>query len=97
MNECGKELFNVITPNGDGANDEFQPIPNEDQPDEYLLVIFNRWGQVVFRSKNHKEAWKGDSQLSGGALYDSSYFFDLKATYCNGFKVEKSGLIKVVK
>ncbi len=97
MNECGKELYNVITPNGDGANDEFQPIPNADQPDDYLLVIFNRWGQVVFRSKNHKEAWKGDSQLSGGALYDSSYFFDLKATYCNGFKVEKSGLIKLVK
>jgi len=63
MNECGKELYNVITPNGDGANDEFQPIPNNDQPDDYLLVIFNRWGQVVFRSKNHKEAWKGDGQL----------------------------------
>ncbi len=97
MNECGKELYNVITPNGDGANDEFQPIPSTDQPDDYLLVIFNRWGQPVFRSNNHKEAWKGDGQLGSSALYDSSYFFDLKATYCNGFKVEKSGLIKLVK
>jgi gliding motility-associated-like protein len=97
VNDCGKEIFNVITPNSDGANDEFQPIPMEDAPDSYQLTIFNRWGQPVFRSRNHQESWKGTSQISGDALPDSTYFFELRATYCNGFKVEKSGIIKLIR
>lgn len=79
------DLFipNVITPNGDGINDYFViSAKGSDQPinDFYEssdLIIFNRWGRIVFRSKNYQNNW------DGGNLPDGTYFYVLK---CKGYK-----------
>lgn len=54
------EERNVFTPNGDGINDEFL-IPYEGhQPT--LIQIFDRWGKLVFESRNKNEGWDGTTQ-----------------------------------
>jgi len=74
------KLYNVITPNHDGANDEFRlPDLPVDFCDERFenLKIFTRWGQEVFSTTDRDFRWPG--QGSGGLYY---YF----ATYSDGRK-----------
>ncbi|MFL5728148.1 MAG: gliding motility-associated C-terminal domain-containing protein, partial [Cytophagaceae bacterium] len=56
---------NLISPNGDGLNDEFRIlnlIPNT------TVHIDNRWGSEVYKSKNYRNDWNGD-KLSAGVYY----------------------------
>ncbi len=59
--ECGRDVFeipNLITPNGDGANDEF--VFRYEGISEILFVrIFDRWGDVVFESQDQESRWNG--------------------------------------
>ena len=49
---------NVFTPNGDGLNDTFIIPCTEEYPGSTLLV-FNRWGDEVYRSNDYRNDWAG--------------------------------------
>ena len=69
---------NVITPNYDYYNDNLKPFL-ADQPDvetlsvldEYNLVIYNRWGDLVFANNGLPLAW--DGRANGDRLSSGSY------------------------
>ncbi|MBM3178651.1 MAG: gliding motility-associated C-terminal domain-containing protein [Bacteroidetes bacterium] len=56
---------NIFTPNNDNINDAFV-IRN--LPRGSLLTITNRWGIVVYESKDYKNDWKGMG-LPDGVYY----------------------------
>jgi gliding motility-associated-like protein len=58
---------NVITPNGDGANDTFV-IPCI-QEQLWAIEIYNRWGKMVFHSKAYQGEWSGENQDNGIYFY----------------------------
>jgi len=70
---------NVFTPNGDGLNDNFV-IDGLDQMSGTNLVVYNRWGKVVFESSDYKNDWDGNDSADG------VYFFILTSKG-NIFKV----------
>ena len=41
---------NAFSPNGDDINDVFLPKGNGISPNEYELLIFDRWGLLLFKS-----------------------------------------------
>ncbi len=47
----------VITPNGDGLNDQFY-IEFDRYPERYELLIFDQLNRLVFRSEDPREYWK---------------------------------------
>lgn len=49
---------NAFTPNGDGINDLF--VPSFMFIDEILFTIFDRWGGIVFETRDLKEFWNGE-------------------------------------
>ena len=49
---------NVFTPNGDGVNDYFV-VRNLNLYDFRPLVIYNRWGNVVYQSDQYNNDWDG--------------------------------------
>lgn len=52
---------NSFTPNDDEKNQVFLPIISQGfKPGTYLLRIFNRWGELVFESKDPYTGWGGD-------------------------------------
>lgn len=49
---------NAFTPNNDGQNDYFKIINFTNQK-LIEFKIFNRWGTILFQTKNPKEGWDG--------------------------------------
>jgi gliding motility-associated-like protein len=72
----GFEFDNLITPNGDGANDEWN-VPGVTQFPENELQVFNRWGEVVYRQKNYDNTWQGTNE-EGKPLPAGAYYYVLK-------------------
>lgn len=51
---------NTFTPDGDEHNNTFFPVLNSAfDGQNYTLLIFNRWGEVVFESHNLEVGWDG--------------------------------------
>ncbi|ASZ10867.1 DUF11 domain-containing protein [Chitinophaga pendula] len=73
---------NVITPNGDGKNDKFVIVGIERFPGSSLL-IYNRWGNQVFQSKNYRNEWDGNG------LNEGTYYYLLELKMPEGTKVYK--------
>jgi gliding motility-associated-like protein len=61
-----------ISPNGDGINDYFTIYGIQNYPDHEVL-IFNRWGALVFQAKNYQNDWMGT--FNGRDLPDGQYFY----------------------
>jgi gliding motility-associated-like protein len=57
---------NTFTPDNDNYNPVFLPIFTSGfDPYDYNLMIFNRWGEVIFESNNHEVGWKGSYGKNG--------------------------------
>jgi len=63
------EMPNVFSPNSDGYNDNFTPLDIRNQYVTGLLQIFNRWGQVVFTTRNLTQGWNGKDAPDGTYFY----------------------------
>lgn len=51
---------NTFSPNGDEFNNEFLPIITSGYDHyNYNFLIFNRWGEIVFESKDTEQGWDG--------------------------------------
>ncbi len=51
---------NTFTPDGDEFNNIFKPIFTAGyDPFDYSLIIFNRWGEVIFESYDTNYGWDG--------------------------------------
>jgi len=57
---------NAFTPNDDGLNDVFQPKGTFIDTHSYNLMIFDRWGEMIFHTNNWDEGW--DGRANKGAL-----------------------------
>ncbi len=74
------ELPNGITPNGDGVNETFIVPHLEYKPEQYPdreLIIFNRWGDIVFQAKPYLNDWNGQNK-NGQPLPSSTYYYVLR-------------------
>lgn len=69
------ELHNVFTPNGDGINDLFLAPYNGSEA--FNMQIFDRWGVLLFETRNKLEGWDGTNQ-NGQAVPEGSYFYAVK-------------------
>jgi gliding motility-associated-like protein len=57
---------NTFTPDNDKYNPVFLPIFTSGfDPFDYNLLIFNRWGEVIFESNNHEVGWDGSYGKNG--------------------------------
>ena len=76
--DCAVFIPSAFTPNGDGINDNFRPKANC-KTEKYELMIYNRWGQVVFSTRNQYNFWDGKSMnkdaTSGSYIYMLKYKF----------------------
>jgi gliding motility-associated-like protein len=85
------DLPNVITPDGDGINDELDIEAHFHTCLPYTLSVFNRWGNLVYSHSIDEPPFSGKT-LDGKDLSDGVYTYRIK--YESG---EKLGFIHVVR
>lgn len=73
---------NVFSPNGDGVNDEFYLKKDAFDRcyDALNIRVYNRWGQLVYKSEDAKFSWNGRDD-SGNELSEGTYFVVLQGFY----------------
>lgn len=67
---------NAFTPNGNEHNNEFRPIILGERTDSFEMLIFNRWGEVVYESRDHQIGW--DGTYGGKPCPDGAYIWKIK-------------------
>jgi gliding motility-associated-like protein len=68
---------NCFTPDGDEFNNSFLPIFTSGfDPANYELTIYNRWGEIIFVSKNHLKPW--DGTYNNKVCKEGLYTFTIK-------------------
>jgi gliding motility-associated-like protein len=50
---------NSFTPDGDGTNDFFHAMGDGVEPGTYEMLIYDRWGELIFRSEDIATGWDG--------------------------------------
>ncbi len=89
---CELDFPNAFTPNGDGINDTY-PFGGQYHAIfgiecdfvDYNLVIFNRWGEVVFRTVDPTQEWDGLYKNNNGNIDVFGYYLQYREyNWCTG-------------
>jgi len=82
------ELPNIVTNNGDGINDFFKARKVR-QIKEIDLVVFDRWGNLVYKTTDPYFKWDCVSILSKQTVSDGTFFY-----ICDVFEPRVKGIKK---
>ncbi len=86
---CSITIYNGLTPNGDGFNDVFYIENIANFPDNHV-TIYNRWGQLLYETKNYDnvdKCWKGTVASGTQTAPSGTYFYIIDLN--NGAKLKK--------
>lgn len=86
----------VVTPNGDGVNDEWI-VSNLENFSQNYVTIFDRWGSVIYRATGYNNStvvWNG-TNTSGTRVPNGTYFYNIRVSYREQH-IEENGFIELV-
>gem|GEM_PF-2251134 len=90
--ECRYAIPNIFSPNRDGVNDIFSISVNCPLA-QFEAEIYDRWGSLLYRSKDPNRIWNGTGAQSG------TYVYRIRMQLFNGRSVEsiiETGTITLV-
>jgi len=80
---------NAFTPDKNGFNEWFQPVFDENLVlSQFDFKIYNRWGEIIFQSKDPKIGW--DGTFGGRLMQDGVYAYSLEFRESGFSKVFRS-------
>lgn len=85
---------NIFTPNG--TENIFKPIVLYPDMDSYTMMIFNRWGEILFTSTDPEQGWTG-SDPNGKTAPQGVYSYVIKMNSMNGIPLEKKGTVTLIR
>ena len=88
---------NTFTPDGDNYNEYFQAIFTSGyDPYDFTLLIFNRWGEIIWESHNVDVGW--DGTYGGMLVPDGTYTWTIEfKTSNNDERMAVNGHVNVIK
>ncbi len=85
---------NVLTPNGDGTNDEW--FIYTENIAELEVIIVNRWGNEITKIDGVTGTWDGKTSY-GADVTDGTYFYKYQAKGLNGDEFSGHGFITLIR
>ncbi len=79
--------------NANGENDVFLPLMRGVQ--EFQMLVFNRWGELLYETKNPAEGWDGYHQ--GKLCPQDVYVYKIVAKFSDGQMVTRVGDINLLR
>ena len=104
LEDCtGEEVIywvpNTFTPDGDQFNQSFKPVFFSGyDPYEFVMYIFDRWGELIYETHNVKFGWDGSTGKKGGRAPDGVYTWKIVfKTLNNDEKIMEVGHVTLVR
>ena len=85
---------NTFTPNGDGINDRWEIPGIMDYPGAEVL-IYDRWGQLVYRNVGYRDPWDGTN--NGRQVPEATYYYHIQLNQLEGRSPPYTGFISIVR
>ncbi len=94
--KCGEfYLPNAFSPNGDMENDIYKAYIHPVCVKEFELIIYNRWGEKLFVTKDVTQGWNGE--FRGIMSNPGVYAYYCKAVFTNGKEILKEGNVSLLR
>ena len=84
---------NAVAP--EGINNEFKPVIVFDNPQNYLLRIYSKWGELIFESQDINTGW--DGKINGENAVAGGYAYQITFDARDGTAIQKTGTVVVVR
>lgn len=88
---------NGFTPNGDDINEEFLPVIEGVELDNYRMGIYGRNGQLIFESTDQHVGWNGTYHNTGKDMPSQVYTFRIEFVTPSGRDVVEMGTLTLVR
>ena len=86
---------NAFTPDGNNLNNTFKPVMIDVVPDNYEFLIFNRWGEIIYKTNDLEGDWDGTFQ--GETVADGVYIWKVIVTDNVGLEHEYVGNVTLLR
>ena len=85
----------AFTPDGDGKNDSFKIYGHGIEKEGFLLQVYDRWGEVVYKTTDISEAWNGKSK---NGYYAKPGYYTWNVEYLDVYKIphKESGYVNLI-
>jgi gliding motility-associated-like protein len=89
---------NAFTPDGDGLNDLWGPVMQNIDRNTYRLTVFDRYGEIVFETRDVDQKWRGDNMGSEFYVQSGVYVWLIETKNKTSLEeFELKGIVTVVR
>ncbi len=88
---------NTFTPNGNGLNEEFMPVGVGFDNDNFEMLIYDRWGDLIFKTRNYKKPWDGKANNGTREAQADVYVWMINSTDPKKKKHQYIGHVTLIK
>jgi len=88
---------NSFTPNKDNVNEYFLPTGTNWDEKHYELLIFDRWGNKCFSTKDVNEGWSGKASNGKEVAQIDTYVWKVKLRDVYGNSHTYHGIVNLIK
>jgi gliding motility-associated-like protein len=88
----------IFMPNAfvpEGQNNEFKPVMVFAENSTFQMLIYDRWGQLLFETTDAGEGWNG--RQNGNVLRQGVYTYVVRVTQLNGETIEQKGTVVLIR
>ncbi|MEO0338549.1 MAG: PKD domain-containing protein, partial [Bacteroidota bacterium] len=95
--EVRYHLPNAFSPNNDGVNDEYFGVGIMAGAKDFIMTIWDRWGQQLFSTTDPNEGWNGRKFNTGSALPNGVYVVKVSYEGPRGDKFNLKGFATLLR
>lgn len=95
---CVRQSPRVFVPNAfmpNGVNNVFKPVLVYPNRNAYSMIVFNRWGEILFQTTDPDEGWNG--QIKNQLAPQDTYLYVIKMTTSGGYEIERKGTVTLIR
>ncbi|MFA6923945.1 MAG: gliding motility-associated C-terminal domain-containing protein, partial [Bacteroidales bacterium] len=86
-----------FSPNKDLLNEGFIPQGYRIDPSNFTMLIFNRWGELIYKTNDLNSPWNGRYNNTGDLVEVGVYVYRVIVKELDGPKHEFIGRVSVIK
>jgi len=86
---------NAFTPDGNGRNDIFTAVG--EAIDEFSMLIFNRWGELIYETSNLEKGWDGSAKGGSEISMEGVYVYKIRIKDWQGINHKFIGHVSLLK